>query len=83
MARDSFLKTAAPLVILTFLVVYSFPAITRGHPELGCALYAFGSRVHLAFQNPGWLRDGCWHAVTAGEPSSAWRCGEFRVTWWA
>lgn len=25
MARDSFLKTAAPLVVLTFLAVYNFP----------------------------------------------------------
>jgi hypothetical protein len=30
MANDSFLKTAAPLVALTFLAVYNFPAITRG-----------------------------------------------------
>ena len=70
MARGSFRKTAAPLVVLAFLAVYNFPAITRGaermprlsqyrHPELGCALHAFGSRVHCAHQNRGWLRDGC------------------------
>ena len=44
MARDTFLKTAATLVVLTFLVVHNFPAITWGgcagfpqhrHPELG------------------------------------------------
>jgi hypothetical protein len=29
MARDSFLKTAAPLVVLTFLGVYNFPAVTE------------------------------------------------------
>ncbi len=29
MARDSFLKTAAPLVVLTFLGVYNFPPVTR------------------------------------------------------
>lgn len=29
MARDSFLKTAAPLVVLTFLAVYNFPAVTK------------------------------------------------------
>ena len=29
MARDSFLKTAAPLVVLTFLGVYNFPAFTQ------------------------------------------------------
>ena len=29
MARDSFLKTAAPLVVLTFLGVYNFPAVTQ------------------------------------------------------
>jgi hypothetical protein len=29
MARDSFLKTAAPLVVLTFLGVYNFPAVTK------------------------------------------------------
>ena len=29
MARDSFLKTAAPLVVLTFLAVYNFPAVTE------------------------------------------------------
>jgi hypothetical protein len=29
MACDSFLKTAAPLVVLTFLAVYNFPAVTE------------------------------------------------------
>ena len=29
MARDSFLKTAAPLVVLTFLGVYNFPPVTQ------------------------------------------------------
>ena len=29
MARDSFLKTAAPLVVLTFLGVYNLPAVTQ------------------------------------------------------
>jgi hypothetical protein len=29
MARDSFLKTAAPLVILTFVGVYNFPPVTE------------------------------------------------------
>ena len=29
MARDSFLKTAAPLVALTFLGVYNLPPITQ------------------------------------------------------
>ena len=28
MARDSFLKTAVPLVVLTFLAVYNLPAFT-------------------------------------------------------
>jgi hypothetical protein len=30
MANDSFLKIAAPLVVLTFVVVYNFSAIRRG-----------------------------------------------------
>jgi hypothetical protein len=38
MANDSFLKTAAPLVVLTFLVVYKFPAITRGVVRMGIGL---------------------------------------------
>ncbi|WP_411290960.1 excalibur calcium-binding domain-containing protein [Sphingorhabdus sp.] len=29
MADDSFLKIAAPLVVLTFLGVYNFPAVTE------------------------------------------------------
>ncbi len=29
MARDSFLKTAAPLAGLTFLAVYNFPPVTK------------------------------------------------------
>ena len=29
MARDSFLKTAAPLVVFTFLGVYNFPPVTQ------------------------------------------------------
>lgn len=29
MARESFLKTAAPLVVLTFVGVYNFPPITE------------------------------------------------------
>jgi Excalibur calcium-binding domain len=29
MAYDSFLKIAAPLVVLTFLGVYNFPAVTE------------------------------------------------------
>jgi hypothetical protein len=35
MANDSFLKTAAPLVVLTFLAVYNFPVITRGAERVG------------------------------------------------
>lgn len=29
MARDSFLKTAAPLSVLTFVAVYNFPPVTE------------------------------------------------------
>ena len=33
MADDSFLKTAAPLMVLTFLGVYNLPAITQEEVE--------------------------------------------------
>jgi hypothetical protein len=38
MARDSFLKTAAPLVVLPFFAVDYFPAITRGAERVGIGL---------------------------------------------
>jgi hypothetical protein len=33
MARDSFLKTAAPLVALTFIGVYNLPPVTQAEVE--------------------------------------------------
>ena len=69
MARDSFLKTAAPLVVLTFLGVYNFPAVTqefRGH-NTNCHPTAAGSRlayfqIGLCFQSSGKPIERNWPA---------------------
>lgn len=55
MSRDSFLKTAAPLVVLTFLAVYNFPAITD---EEIAARDAVEQSVHY---------DGCNEVRAAGK----------------
>jgi hypothetical protein len=55
MARDSFLKTAAPLVVLTFLAVYNFPAVTE---EEIAARDAVEQSVHY---------DGCNEVRAAGK----------------
>jgi hypothetical protein len=55
MANDSFLKTAAPLVVLTFLAVYNFPAITD---EEIAARDAVEQSVHY---------DGCNEVRAAGK----------------
>lgn len=55
MARDSFLKTAAPLVVLTFLSVYNFPAVTE---EEIAARDAVEKSIHY---------DGCSEVRVAGK----------------
>lgn len=65
MARDSFLKTAAPLSVLTFLAVYNFPPITeeeiaaRGAVEQsihynGCNEVRAAGKAPLFRGNPGY-----------------------------
>lgn len=55
MANDSFLKTAAPLVVPTFLAVYNFPVITD---EEIAARDAVEQSVHY---------DGCNEVRAAGK----------------
>jgi hypothetical protein len=65
MARDSFLKTAAPLVVLTFLAVYNFPAVTEeeiaardaGEQSVhysGCNEVRAAGKAPLTRGNPGY-----------------------------
>lgn len=55
MADDSFLKTAAPLVVLTFLGAYNLPAITQEEVE---ARDAVEQSVYY---------DGCHEVPAAGK----------------
>jgi Excalibur calcium-binding domain len=66
MARDSFLKTAAPLVVLTFLGVYNFPVKSdeekaESRAAVTSVYYRYCSDVRAAGQAP----------LLAGEPGYA------------
>ncbi|MFN3619179.1 excalibur calcium-binding domain-containing protein [Sphingorhabdus sp.] len=56
MARDSFLKTAAPLVVLTFLAVYNFPMSKEERAAAGLpdppVFYRYCSDVRAAGKAP-------------------------------
>jgi Excalibur calcium-binding domain len=63
MARDSLPKTAAPLVVLTFLGVYNFPAVTE---EELAARDAVEKSVHYSGCNE--VRAAGKAPLTRGDP---------------